>query len=66
MSNIYDEAQKEIGNDWVYPNAYKALEHAKKVEELLGLYQSVYGVVEVWNTMPYIDKKIKQLEEELK
>ena len=73
--NIYDEAIEELKkyhwtNDYTYkiihPIMVKALERAKKVEELLGLYQRMwklpYGDIEIvalW-------KQIKQKEEELK
>ena len=36
-----------------------------KVEELLGLYRSVHGVVQSWDTMPNVQKQIDVLEKEL-
>ena len=67
---MYDEAIKEVksmwnGNDLTYPKkTIKALERAKKVEELLGLYRKAHPTVSVFN--PYYDglvKKEKELEE---
>jgi len=68
--NLYDEAIEELkcvwnGNDLSYPSkAIKALERAKKVEELLGLYRKAHPTVSVFN--PYYNdlaKKEKELEE---
>lgn len=67
--NLYDEAIKEIkcvwnGNDLSYPSkTIKALERAKKVEELLGLYRKAHPRVSVFN--PYYDELVEK-EKELK
>ena len=68
MSNIYDEAIKEVKNIWngnelTYPKkTIEALERAKNVEELLGLYRKAH--IDVLNgELAY---QIEALEEELK
>ncbi len=38
----------------------------EKKDELLGLYRSVHGVVQSWDTMPDVEAKIQKLEKELK
>ena len=38
----------------------------EKKDELLGLYRSVHGVVQAWDTMPDVEAKIQKLEKELK
>lgn len=67
--NIYDEAIEKV--DWIFSNSkipnYElrsicvALERAKKVEELLGLYKQYYfnGLI------PKERKRINELEKEL-
>ena len=37
-----------------------------KKDELLGLYKSVHGIVQSWDTMPSVQEKIDKLENELK
>ena len=37
-----------------------------KKDELLGLYKSVHGIVQSWDTMPDVEAKIQKLEKELK
>ena len=75
--NIYDEAKEELkktwnGNPLTYPKkTIKALERAKKVEELVGLYQELHilwldGTIQTFSERNKITRKIKQLEEELK
>lgn len=76
--NIYDEAKNnikdieerldELDNRVALESIdYLKLfiERAKKVEELLGLYKSVHGVVQSWDTMPNVQKQIEVLEKEL-
>ena len=64
--NLYDEAIEEIKSCFYdggeFPKTIKALEHAKKVEELLELYRKAH--IDVLNgELAY---QIEALEEELK
>ena len=76
MGTIYEEAIKEVKNTWngnklTYPKkTIEALERAKKVEELLGLYRlqkieaqekRLNGITLYW----VYENKIKDLEKEL-
>jgi hypothetical protein len=68
INNLFDVVREdcvllltEEENDLVN----KALERAKKEHELLGLYRSVHGVVQSWDTMPNVQKQIDDLEKEL-
>lgn len=44
----------------------KYIAQQEKKDELLGLYRSVHGVVQSWDTMPDVEAKIQKLEKELK
>lgn len=65
--NIYDEAIKEIkkvwnGNELTYPkHTIKALERAKKVEELLLIYKQYYNGY----LSPAMQKRRQDLKKEL-
>ena len=67
--NIYEEAIEELkrawnGNELTYPKkTIKALERAKKVEELLEEYQYLLTIIDL-NDLPQV-KRIKELEKEL-
>lgn len=67
MSNIYDEALEHVknGSDDLYSyqvlSIKQALERAKKVEELLGMYQQIETDIPT-----KMLKRIRELEEELK
>jgi hypothetical protein len=70
---IYDEALEELkcvwnGNDLSYPSkTIKALERAKKVEELLGLYQKLLKYIGLYNASTYCTKEtLKDLEQKIK
>jgi hypothetical protein len=69
MSNIYDEAIKEVKNIWngnelTYPKkTIEALERAKKVEELLEDYKYLLNIIDLTD-LPQV-KRIKELEKEL-
>jgi len=61
---ISDKSKEESSIE--YYNLYKDTKRRlAKVEELLRLYRSVYGVVQSWDTMPHIHAQIKQKEKEL-
>ena len=81
--NLYDEAIEEIKSCFYdggeFPKTIKALERAKKFEELLGLYKELAIVrfylfsetdadlgQELMNKDDDLNKQIKQLEEEMK
>ena len=51
----------------LYVNVKKALEHAKKEHELLGLYREYYGHIPYSNSprIKYCEEKIDELEKEL-
>ena len=69
---IYDEALKELQevvgeygmdyyNDKHFPITIKALERAKKVEELLRLYRKAHPAVSVFN--PYYNELVEKEKE---
>ena len=79
MSNIYDDAIKEVKNIWngnklTYPKkTIEALERAKKEHELLELYRErklfvpcYPGIDFRWDKLNEMDNQIKELESELK
>ena len=69
--NIYENALFVVRNMEIYKGegrtAIKALERAKKVEELLGLYREYYGHIPYSNSprIKYCEEKIDELEKEL-
>jgi hypothetical protein len=71
--NIYEEAIEELkrawnGNELTYPKkTIKALERAKKVEELLVLYREYYSHIPYSDNprIKYCEHKIDEMEDKL-
>ncbi len=55
-----------VHTDWKTKDKLLAyISQQEKVTELLGLYKSVHGVIQSWDTMPHVEAKIQKLEKEL-
>ena len=59
--NIYDEAIKKLIVQNDYEIIFKALERAKKVEELLGLYRENSVVIKADITIKMLEKELEEM-----